>query len=128
MMTLNGHSLNQLAEKDRQMVLVFTHKIQHRFAGQVISVILFGSRARGQAEPDSDMDVLVILAKVDPDIQREVHGLAADVWLEYGTFLSSLVWSQEHWRKVKGLQTSLYQNICRDGIELLDLAAWPAYQ
>ena len=123
MMTLTDHSLNQLAERDRQMALVFTHKLQHRFARQVISVILFGSRARGQAEPDSDMDVLVILAKVDPDIQREVHGLAADVWLEYGTFLSSLVWSQEHWRKVKGLQTSLFHNIHRDGIELLGLAA-----
>lgn len=123
MITLKERSLNQLPEKDRQMVLAFIKKVQQHFAGQVISVILFGSRARGEAEPDSDMDLLVVLSKVDPDIQREVHNLAADVWLEYGTFLSTLVWSREHWRKVKGLQTSLFHNIHRDGIELLGLAA-----
>jgi predicted nucleotidyltransferase len=122
MITLKTASINQLAERERQMALAFIHKVQQQFAGQLLRVILFGSRARGEAEPDSDMDLLVVLTDVNPEIRRTIHHLAAEVWLDYGIFLSTLVWSQDHWRNVEKLQTLLYQNICRDGLDLLEFA------
>ena len=64
------------------------------------------------------MDILVVLSEVDPEIQKTIHYLAADVWLAYGIFLSTLVWSEAHRRKVENLHTLLYQNILRDGLNL----------
>jgi predicted nucleotidyltransferase len=115
-----GH-LSQLKNKDRHVAMAFVDKIQQRFDGQLVSVLLFGSRARGEAEPDSDMDLLVVMAIADPEVRKAIHHLAAEVWLENGIFLSTLIWSQDHWHKVAGLQTLLYQSICRDGIDLLEL-------
>jgi predicted nucleotidyltransferase len=39
---------------------------------------LFGSRARGEADEDSDVDVLVTIDDVTPAERREVFGMAYD--------------------------------------------------
>ena len=110
--------LDRLMDKERQVAIEFVDKVRQRFDGQLVSAVLFGSRARGQGEPDSDMDVLVVMARADPEIRKEVRHLAVEVWLEHGIYLSTRVWSREHWRKAEELQTLLYQNIRRDGINL----------
>ena len=114
--------LNPLTPKERQVATAFVHKVRRRFDGQLISAVLFGSRARGEAESDSDMDVLVIMSNAGPEIRKEVRYLAVEVWLEHGIYLSTRVWSRDHWRRLAELQTLLYQNIRRDGIDLLELA------
>jgi predicted nucleotidyltransferase len=81
--------------------------------------LLFGSRARGEAEPDSDIDGLVVMSSAEPEIRREIRHLAMEVWLEHDIYLSTRVWSEAHWRKLRELGTLLYQNIRRDGISLL---------
>ena len=113
--------LSHLETIDQQAAMAFVDRVQQRFDGQLISAIMFGSRARGEAESDSDMDVLVVMSSADPEIRKVIHHLAVEVWLEYGIYLSTLVWSQAHWHKVAQLQTLLYQNICKDGINLLEL-------
>jgi predicted nucleotidyltransferase len=40
--------------------------------GRVRKIILFGSRARGDARPDSDFDLLVIMRDLTPDETRRV--------------------------------------------------------
>ena len=103
------------------MAMAFVDKIRGRFDGQLVSVFLFGSRARGEAKPDSDMNLLVVMAVADPEVRKAINHLAVEVWLENGIFLSTLIWSQDHWQKVAQLQTLLYKSICRDGIDLLEL-------
>lgn len=116
------YSFIRLTDKERQVASEFVEKLQQRFDGQLRSVILFGSRARGEAQADSDMDVLVVLSSAGPEVRREVRGLAVEVWLEHDIYLSTRIWSQEHWQELGELQTLLYQNIQRDGINLLELS------
>ena len=44
----------------REAVEYFVKLLKERFGGRIKKVILFGSVARGDAEEDSDIDVLVI--------------------------------------------------------------------
>jgi predicted nucleotidyltransferase len=112
-----------LSEAERQTLVDFVQGLRERYDGQTRSVILFGSRARGEAEPESDMDVAVVLSTASAEAVREVRYLAVEVWLKHGIYISTRVWSQAHWRRLEKLQTLLYQNITRDGIELLEIAA-----
>lgn len=114
--------LDHLTDRERQVAIEFVQKVRQRFDGQLVAAVLFGSRARGEAEFDSDMDVLVVMSSAGPKIRKEIRYLAVEVWLEHGIYLSTRVWSQAHWRKLKELQTLLYQNIHRDGINLLELS------
>jgi hypothetical protein len=60
-----------------------------------------------------------VIDKEDYRVRKEIRYLAAEVWLEYGLFLSTRVWSRSHWHKLQEMQTLLYRNIQRDGIDLL---------
>lgn len=117
---MNEHvPLAHLTDRERQALAAFVDRIRQRFDGLILSALLFGSRARGEASADSDVDVLVVIDKEDYRVRKEIRYLAAEVWLEYGLFLSTRVWSQSHWRKLQKMQTLLYRNIERDGIDLL---------
>ncbi|MBN1876409.1 MAG: nucleotidyltransferase domain-containing protein [Anaerolineae bacterium] len=112
---------DSLSDQEQQAVSAFVDKIRQRFGCHLESAVLFGSRARGDATPDSDMDVLVVLDHVDLAIQREIRYLAVDVCLAYGIYLSTRVWSHAHWQTLATLQTMLYRNIQQDGLSLLGM-------
>jgi type I restriction enzyme S subunit len=78
-------------------------------------VILFGSEARGQATPDSDVDILVLLD--DPvdfgeDLERNIHALYP-LTLKFGRPISPIPASAT---KYETYDCPLYRNIHREGI------------
>jgi predicted nucleotidyltransferase len=82
-------------------------------------VVLFGSKARGESKPDSDLDVLVVVDSDDWREHKQIRYLAADISLRYDVDLSPRVWSVSHRQEMEELQSLLYQNIRRDRINLL---------
>ena len=118
MNTALRNELNCLTSNEKQAVNEFVDQLDRQFAGQVQFITLFGSRARGEARPDSDMDLLVVMSDVDSKTRRAVRYLAVEVWLKYGIYLSTRVWSHAHWHELEEHQTLFYRNICRDGITL----------
>lgn len=82
-------------------------------------IILFGSRARGEAKKDSDWDILILLNKPKVTFQDEQffrHKLFG-VELETGQAISTFVYSLTDWN-TKMTVTPFYQNVKEDGIYL----------
>jgi predicted nucleotidyltransferase len=82
--------------KDRDILNKLKNLLKERV--KLHQVILFGSRARGDAEPDSDMDVLVIL---DEPRTREVRKVVSDcAWeagFDAGVVVAPVAVSRDHW-------------------------------
>jgi hypothetical protein len=93
----------------------FRREVEAHFPGRVVDVILFGSRARGDARPDSDYDVAVFIEGLD---HRRAAGRAvADLAFPYilsGFHIRPMVLPGSY------LTTEqpgfLARNIARDGI------------
>jgi uncharacterized protein len=63
-------------------------------------LVLFGSRARGDADPDSDLDVLVILnIPVDREAEDYVNDCAWEVGLEHGIVVVPVTVSRLDWEE-----------------------------
>jgi predicted nucleotidyltransferase len=78
--------------------------ILERFKAQVSQevpvhkMILFGSRARGGADPQSDMDVVVVVAgPVDEKTKDFVSYCAWEAGFERGIVVAPVVFSREEW-------------------------------
>lgn len=52
----------------------YVELLQRDFGDRLVSVVLFGSHARGKARPESDIDVLVVIRGL-PRSRTERHGL-----------------------------------------------------
>ena len=88
--------------------------------GHIESVILFGSKARGDFGPDSDIDVAVVLNNDDPDLRMSVRGIAADVSLEYDLLISVRAIGRSHWERISRYRFPFYQSLEADGITLTE--------
>ncbi|HHY95425.1 MAG TPA: hypothetical protein GX513_10520 [Firmicutes bacterium] len=74
------------------------------YGGRLRGVYLFGSRARGDADPDSDVDVLVVLDQVTSygtEIDRTGQ-LVAALSLKYGVSVSRVFTSEQDWAEGRG--------------------------
>lgn len=88
-----------------------------------LSVVLFGSKARGDFDAESDIDLLLVLPAVSLDLRDHVRNIAADVSLDYSTYLSTRVWSEAYFEEQARIKTNLFQEVRRDGVELLPVAS-----
>lgn len=82
-------------------------------------IILYGSRARGTAQPESDWDLLILLSRenVPRQIEQEFRHALIDIELETGESFSTFVFSKKDWEN-KYWATPLYQSITTEGIKL----------
>ena len=94
-----------------------TDRLRAQLGEALREIKLFGSRARGDADEKSDVDVVVI---VDDRQKRRavVIDVAADVSLEYGVAISPLVRSQSQWEHLKSIQAPITQSVGQEGITL----------
>ena len=85
-------------EKEQETLNRLKRMLQTRV--RLYQMILFGSRARGDAEPDSDMDVLVIVDEPENAQTREaVSDCAWEAGFDEGIVVVPVVVSRECWEK-----------------------------
>jgi len=82
-------------------------------------VILFGSQARGDARPDSDWDLLVLLnkEKITYEDENKYAYPFADMGWNYGTYISVKLYTSKEWEERNF--TPFYQNVENEGVEII---------
>lgn len=77
-------------------------------------IYLFGSRARGDAGPDSDYDLMVVVPHLTEPAYRLAQRAHGVLW-GLGTAADILVWSREAFDNRLHLKASLPATIVREG-------------
>ena len=111
-----------LQDAETKAVAAFLRRARRRYPGQITAAILFGSKARGDSQPDSDIDLLLIVDEESWAMRRAISTLAAQVSLEHGVLLGPRVIGRARWERMKQHRFSLYRNIAAEGIP------WPLPQ
>jgi predicted nucleotidyltransferase len=82
-------------------------------------VILYGSRARGNANKDSDYDILIIVnGPVDMALKKEMLSNIYPLELETGAVLTLIVYSKQQWYSPLYRAMPFHKNVERDGVLL----------
>ena len=80
-------------------------------------IILYGSQARGQACPESDLDLLVLLDReVTSEVTRSIRDMLYEIGLQNDLVISVIVRSMDTWNSEIWQATSLYKEVEKEGI------------
>lgn len=108
-----------LSPREARAVRSFVDRVRRRVPADLVQASLFGSKARGQARPDSDLDVLLVFRRLPPD--REPHAtqaeqIAARVAGESGVPVTT--WSVSLVDLARGCRTPMLVDALEDSIPL----------
>lgn len=109
----------ELATTDQKALQEFVRYLYQSIPEQIEFIALFGSKARGDSQKESDIDVLVILAEENGELRREILKHAARFSLQYDVLLSPRVIGARRWEEMRGF--SIYQNVQQEatGLEIV---------
>ena len=82
-------------------------------------VYLYGSRARGDFNKDSDWDILVFTEDKIKSLkdQLSLQGKINDIEIDIDELISMIIYSKKHWREKVSI-TPFYQEVKNDWIKL----------
>ncbi len=82
-------------------------------------VVLYGSRARGDAGSESDWDFLVLLSiPVDWNIKRALRDRLYDLELDVGEVISTVIHNADEWNEPLRRAMPFHENVTREGIAI----------
>jgi predicted nucleotidyltransferase len=108
----------KLFRNERAALDAFAEHLRARFGPRLRELALFGSRARGEGNEDSDLDVLVAVDNLTGAEGREVAYLAGDMLTEYDVIVAPFVVSSAHMALLRERERLLAREIARDAVPL----------
>ncbi|MHB1679231.1 MAG: nucleotidyltransferase domain-containing protein [bacterium] len=79
-------------------------------------VILFGSKARGDFNEDSDVDVLIFVDKINNDVEKDIADIIYNIIAKYGIPLNETI-AEKKLLEVSWIsETPFYANIKKEGV------------
>ena len=105
---------NSDGDAQAEMVVRLRDKVRSRLGKHLRRIVLFGSRARGDAGPDSDYDLLVVVDEVNRNVNDTIDEIAGEMLYQFGIVVSAFPTTEE---SVQARPYSpLLMNIAKEGV------------
>jgi predicted nucleotidyltransferase len=116
------HSLRSLADADRQTIDEIA--VELTAGWPVDSIVLYGSKARGDDTPESDIDLLVLTGRpLSPDETSGMRMAARRIGLRLGTWPELFIRTSDEWWRGVYQAAPIRKEIDAEGIDVVRDAA-----
>jgi predicted nucleotidyltransferase len=105
-----------LLDSERTALAELKRKLEERF--ELIDFRIFGSKARGDAAPDSDIDVMIEIEDYTPVSESEIDDIVFKVNLEHDCFISVVIFGRREIEEGPLGESPLYRVIEREGVKV----------
>ena len=107
----------RLNVKLSSILTTLRRQLREIYGDRLVKLLLYGSQARGQATPWSDIDVMVVLkGRVRPSEEiTRTGGIVSEVCLNHDAVIQCLFMDEERFRS---MGSPLLRNISREAIEV----------
>jgi predicted nucleotidyltransferase len=113
-----SEALAYLQSHEQTAVQECVARLRQALGAKLMSVWLFGSKARGDYGPDSDIDLLVVISEIDWSCWDQIRLIAARLSLEYDALLNTHILDQARWAAQRRYQDTLWREMQRGSVAL----------
>ena len=106
----------KLTDNERQALKVLRELLSGKY--QVLDFRLFGSKARGEGRPDSDLDVMIELPVNDPAIVADIDDIIYRINLDHDVFISAVIFGKDEIEEGPMSEAPIYKTIQREGVPI----------
>jgi predicted nucleotidyltransferase len=107
-----------LFEREHAALQEFCGAVRVQFGPRLRELALFGSRARGEGNEESDVDVLVVIDDMTHAEGRSVAHLAGDVLTHHDVLVSPFAVSTARMTELRDRERLIAREIARDAVPL----------
>lgn len=105
----------RVSEETVSLLAEFRAELERMYGDRLVELLLYGSEARGEAGPDSDLDVVLVLKDLKAP-SREIDRLAdllADMNIRHGALISVLPMDSGAYQEASG---PFWRNVRAEGV------------
>ena len=106
----------KVRKKNDPILAEIKQRLNETLGDNVERIILFGSRARGDAHKDSDYDVLLLVKKRTKELEEQINDIAYEMLDRYGKLVTIFDTEAEIYEDEE--DDPLFTNIHREGITI----------
>lgn len=108
----------------KSLIEQYVAEIKKIYGTHLRTVILYGSYARGDFGPDSDVDIMILLDMSDLDLKaysQQLSYMTYDFNLDNGLDIKPIAKNEEHFKKWS-VNYPFYANVQKEGVVLYGAA------
>ncbi len=108
----------KLATSERKAINTFSRRLKKSLGKQLVSIVLFGSKARGDFDKESDTDIFILIKNKKNNANDKIAEVTAGVLDDFGILLSPVSYDlQEAEMNVK-MHSFFFEAVEREGIPI----------
>lgn len=109
----------QLTDAEQAWLDAYRKAFEQKHPGAVHELLIYGSKARGQAHAESDFDVLLIVKDDAGALKRELRRIGYRLAATTEVLPSILAYTQEEWESRKRSGSSFRKVVERDAVRVV---------
>jgi predicted nucleotidyltransferase len=101
---------------DRRLLDEFRDTVKRHFGENIREILVFGSKARGDATEDSDLDILVLIEDGDWRLKDEVADVAYELAIGTNVVPSVMVYTIAEWSHLDRVGSPFRDAVMNDAV------------
>ena len=102
----------------KKVVRSFVEELRNKMGDEIIEIVLFGSKVRGDFNRESDIDIFVLVREKNQNIRDQVGDITADYIFDYDIPLSPVLYDLDEYNQNKKLKSFFFENVEKEGVPL----------
>lgn len=109
----------RLTESEHEWLNAYRGALAAQYPGAVEEIVIYGSKARGDADPESDLDVLLIVKDRAAGRKRALRRVGYRLAAATDVVPSIMAYTRGEWERRKQSGSPFRQAVERDGVRVL---------
>jgi predicted nucleotidyltransferase len=94
------------------------HGMESQLGDRLVKMVVFGSRARGDFDAESDTDIAIIVRGLSRELKYQILDAVAEIEMKFIIPLSVIVFSENEFERLKKRERRIALDIEKEGISL----------